>query len=189
MTDELHEWARSLDTLREQAWKRLSRGVADRRAAARHPTLASVDRQGMPRARTVVLRAADRDQAKLRVYTDRYADKVDELQATPHAGIHVWDQSAHLQIRLLADVAVQVGAAVEPVWAELSEHARNCYGFQPTSGAPIADSLGYEQWPQPSAFAVLDMTIQQMDILHLGNRHRRGWFERQDEWVGRWIVP
>jgi spermidine/putrescine transport system substrate-binding protein len=48
MAEALHEWARSLPDLHSQGWKRLVRGVNDRRAAGRHPTLATVDAQGMP---------------------------------------------------------------------------------------------------------------------------------------------
>mgnify|MGYP006421795365 CR=1 FL=1 len=189
MTDELHEWARSLDTLQEQAWKRLGRGVADRRAPARHPTLATVDREGMPQARTVVLRAADPDPASLKVYTDRYADKVDEVSAHPYAAIHVWDNTAHLQLRLTGGVAIHTGAAIEPIWSQLSDHARNCYGFHPASGQSMSEALAYDVQPDPGSFAVLELMIQRMDVLHLGNRHRRAQFSRSDDWAGQWVVP
>jgi len=110
MTEERHDWARSMDGLLEQAWKRLGRGVADRRAAARHPTLATVDADGWPQARTVVLRGADRAASQLTVYTDRKAGKVAELLHTPRAAVHVWDQTAHLQIRAVAEAVIHTGA-------------------------------------------------------------------------------
>ena len=124
-----HAWAASLERLLDQAWKRLGRGVADRRAPARHPTLATVDRAGLPQARTVVLRSAEREPGILRLYTDRHANKVDELRANPHAALHVWDKIAHLQMRALCSAVVHTGASLEPVWAQLSTHARRCYGF------------------------------------------------------------
>ena len=189
MIDELHEWARSLDTLQEQAWKRLGRGVADRRSPARHPTLATVDREGMPQARTVVLRAANRDQASLTVYTDRYADKVDEVSAHPYAAIHVWDSTAHLQLRLSGEVAIHTDAAIESIWSQLSDHARQCYGFHPTSGQSVPEGLAYEVEPASGSFAVLELRIQRMDVLHLGHRHRRAQFSRVDDWKGQWVVP
>ena len=184
-----HDWARSLDTLHAQAWKRLARGVADRRAAARHPTLATVDAHGRPQARTVVLRAADRETGELRIYTDRQADKVAEVRATPWAAVHVWDQSAHLQLRLVAKVDVLTGSPVESIWNGLSEHARRCYGFGPASGESIDAATAYEVMPSLDAFAVLALRAETMDVLHLGHRHRRARYSRSDDWAGTWVVP
>ena len=42
------------------AWRHLTRGVADARAPARTPVLATVSSEGLPEARMVVLRAASR---------------------------------------------------------------------------------------------------------------------------------
>lgn len=183
------EWACALDTLHDQVWKRLARGVSDRRAPGRHPTLATVDRAGMPQARTVVLRSADPDKAVLRVYSDRNAGKVDEVLAHPHAAVHIWDNVAHLQMRILADVRIHSGESVIPIWDQLSAHAKACYGFQPASGEPVADGFAYEKWPEPAAFVVLELQIQQMDILHLGRKHRRARYSRSDNWMGQWVVP
>ena len=190
MTDPAdHDWATSLPTLHGQAWKRLERGVADRRAPGRHPTLATVDDRGRPQARTVVLRAADRTDACLRVYTDRHSDKVEELQANPVAGLHFWDPGAHLQIRLQGDVRISAGESVRSVWERLSDHARDCYGRDPAPGNMLDDALAYRKWPEPDAFAVLEIRLQEMDILHLGRHHRRARYERSDGWAGHWIVP
>jgi len=189
MSDELHEWAQSLDTLLAQVWKRLGRGVADRRAPGRHPTLATISPDGMPQARTVVLRSADPDAGVATIFTDRFADKVDDVRAHPHAALHIWDNLAHLQIRLLTHVAVKTGAELEPIWANLSDHARRCYGFSPASGEAIAEGLSYSKTPDISAFAVLELTIERMDILHLGYQHRRAEFSRHNDWAGQWTVP
>ncbi len=40
MIPDLHPWASSLSEIYAQVWMRLLRGVRDRRAPARHPTLA-----------------------------------------------------------------------------------------------------------------------------------------------------
>ena len=189
MTEERHDWARSMDGLLEQAWKRLGRGVADRRAAARHPTLATVDADGWPQARTVVLRGADRAASQLTVYTDRKAGKVAELLHTPRAAVHVWDQTAHLQIRAVAEAVIQTGGVVAETWRGLSAHAQRCYGFQPASGLAIADALDYEVWPQPEDFAVIELNVTHLEVLHLGHRHRRAGFDRSQDWAGQWLVP
>lgn len=97
MSTEPHAWATDLGTLHAQIWERLVRGVHDRRAAARHPTLATVAPDGLPETRTVVLRAANATTACLDIYTDLRSAKVASLRANPRAVLHVWDSSAHLQ--------------------------------------------------------------------------------------------
>lgn len=47
----MNEWWTTLPTTLDQVWQRLSRGVADRRAFASHPTLATTGDAG-PEARS-----------------------------------------------------------------------------------------------------------------------------------------
>jgi pyridoxamine 5'-phosphate oxidase len=95
-----HAWATSLEGLYAQVWQRLARGVVDRHAPARHPTFATVSPDGWPEARTVVMRAADPAGATLDIHTDLQSAKVASLRANPRAALHIWEASAHLQIRL-----------------------------------------------------------------------------------------
>lgn len=126
MTTDPFGWARSLDTLFDQAWTRLSRGVHDRHAAARHPTLATASARGRPQARTVVLRAADKGNGAILVYTDLQSHKVAELRISPFAALHIWDSSAHLQIRLAASVSILTGPDVAELWRNMPDRA--CMG-------------------------------------------------------------
>lgn len=182
-------WASTLDTLLNQVWVRLSRGVHDRHAPARNITLATVSPDGVPQVRTVVLRAADRASASLRVYTDAHSAKITDLRANPQASVLVWDGSAHLQIRALAKATLISGDDVAPLWARLSEGARLSYGGSPATGATIPDALSYHKTCDPAAFTVLQLDLQEMDILHLGTQHRRARFTRASEWAGEWLVP
>jgi pyridoxine/pyridoxamine 5'-phosphate oxidase len=189
MDETVHSWARHLPDLHAQGWKRLVRGVNDRRAAGRHPTIATVDDQGMPQARTVVLRAADPQAGILRVYTDRHAPKVAEVSARPHAALHIWDKDAHLQLRILARVAVRTGEPVADLWERIPEHARCNYGTLPGPARPIDEGLAYQRVPNFDDFAVLELTVESMELLHLGYVHRRARFERADDWAGQWLAP
>ena len=69
MTDDPHPWSNELGTLYGHAWHRLIRGVHDRHAPARHPTLATVSSEGLPHARTVVLRQVDRARGRQSRYS------------------------------------------------------------------------------------------------------------------------
>ncbi len=189
MAAQVHEWAQSLESLHAQAWKRLLRGVNDRRAAGRHPTLATVDAQGTPQLRTIVLRSADPEASMLRVYSDCHAAKVAELRANPAAGVHIWDREAHLQIRAVAVASIVTGSSVAALWEKIPEHARCNYGTQPRPGTLLDDGLDYERIPAFEDFAVIELAIQQFDLLHLGHVHRRARFHRSDDWAGQWIAP
>ena len=189
MTTDPHPWATTLDGLYAQVWARLMRGVADRRAAARHPTLATVSPDGWPEARTVVLRAADPATSTLDLHTDLRSAKVAALRTTPRAALHIWDQSAHLQIRLLADVTILTGGNVAATWAKVPDASRRAYGMTPAPGHSIPTALDYQVTPEKTFFTVLRCTVQAMDILHLGTDHRRASFDRASGWAGAWLSP
>ena len=98
MNADPHPWARELGTLYDPAWHRVIRGVRDRHAPARHPTLATVSSEGLPQARTVVLRKADRTSGRLEIHTNLFSAKVAELKAMPDAAPFA---VVHLHIRLM----------------------------------------------------------------------------------------
>jgi hypothetical protein len=189
MTGDPHPWASNLADLHARVWILLIRGVADRRAPARHPTLATVTPDGMPRARTVVLRAADPASASLDVHTDQHSAKMADVAATPFAALHIWDSSAHLQIRIEASIELLTGAEAAKIWARMSEPLRSAYGTIPHPGMPIAESLDYAKSPEAASFAVLRLRMLAMDVLHLGTHHRRARFQRDGGWQGQWLVP
>ena len=189
MTDDLHPWVADLAQLHAQVWTRLTRGVHDRHAPARHPTLATVSPDGKPQVRTVVMRAADPRTGSLEIHTDLRSAKVADLRTMPFAALHVWDASAHLQLRLEASVIILSGQDVTAIWDRVPDASRIAYGSSPASGQPIAQALGYENQANPAFFAVLRLTVQSIDALHLGPNHRRARFDRTDDWVGSWLAP
>jgi pyridoxamine 5'-phosphate oxidase len=189
MPAEVHAWAANLGALHAQVWERLVRGVHDRRAAARHPTLATVAPDGIPEARTVVLRAAIATTANLDVYTDVRSAKVASLRSNPRAILHIWDTSAHLQLRIDATAEILTGGAVAGIWARVPDVSRQSYGTIPAPGEPIPDALAYGKHADPQSFAVLRFTVQVIDALHLGRDHRRARFARANGWAGQWLVP
>jgi pyridoxine/pyridoxamine 5'-phosphate oxidase len=189
MTREPPVWAVDLGALHAQVWTRLVRGVHDRHAPARHPTLATARADGMPQARTVVLREAYSDAATLDIHTDLHSAKVAELRENPMAALHVWDASAHLQTRIEAEVAIFSGAEVAEIWDRVPAPSRTAYGSTPAPGQPIANALDYAKSPDPAAFGVLRLNVVAIDALHLGSDHRRARYLRDDGWAGEWLAP
>jgi len=189
MTTDVHPWAADLADMYAQIWTRLVRGVHDRRAATRHPTLATVAPDGLPQARTVVLRAAEPVAASIDIHTDIRSAKVAALTVNPHAVVHVWDPSAHLQIRLEAVAEILSGDDVAGIWARVPDASRQSYGATPATGRQIPDALAYVRHGDPVSFAVVRLRVQAIDALHLGPQHRRARYERTTHWAGQWLVP
>ena len=184
-----HPWAHELGSLYDHAWQRLVRGVHDRHAPARHPTLATVSPDGLPKARTVVLRAADKSLGRLEIHTNLHSSKIADLMARPVAALHVWDDGSRLQIRVEAEVEIASGAAVAEIWTRVPAWSRTAYASSHKPGPPIPSALAYDHSPDQSVFAVLHLNIRALDLLHLGANHRRAQFTRESGWAGQWLVP
>lgn len=170
-------------------WQRLSRGVADRRAAARHPVFATVSSNGAPEARTVVLRGANREAGVLEVHTDSGSDKVRSLQAHPVAQLHVWDEKAKLQIRATAEVDIETGKSVAHKWTRVPEGSRMAYGASPNPGTPIDHAHAYTKLASSDWFTVLTCRLVEIELMQLVDPHRRAVFTRNTDWIGQWRVP
>ena len=184
-----HPWARDLSQLYAEVWARLMRGVHDQHAPARLPTLATVSTDSRPQARTVVLRAANKMAGTLDIHTDLHSAKVRELRVTPFAALHVWDASAHLQLRLEAHVTLLTGPDVAAIWESVPVASRLSYGSDPAPGQPIAKALDYTKGADQESFAILRLAVETVDALHLGQQHRRARFYRDDDWAGMWLAP
>ncbi|MEO0389373.1 MAG: pyridoxamine 5'-phosphate oxidase family protein [Pseudomonadota bacterium] len=178
-----------LATFLAEAWQHLGRGVADSRSPARYPTLATVSPNGLPEARTVALRRASASESCVEVHTDLATPKVAALRATPKAALHIWLPRADLQIRLTADVSVLSGPDVQAAWDKVPPASRVSYGTAPDPGTPIADVYAYTKPPNRDRFAVLHCSLEHIDLVHLGARHRRAAFQRSDGWAGQWLAP
>ncbi len=181
----------TLDGFLTQVLQRLTRGVADRRAPARHPTLATMGPDG-PALRTVVLRAFDASAAHLDIHTDRRSQKVLHLKRDPRCEIHVWDAKADLQIRIKALASVLSGEAGAPHWQRVPEPARRVYGGCPAPGKVLATPEDHDATLDPAdQFCVLRLAMQSIDALHLGaDRHRRMRSTRNTQgWDSVWIAP
>ncbi|MEM8655731.1 MAG: pyridoxamine 5'-phosphate oxidase family protein [Pseudomonadota bacterium] len=173
----------------DTCWQHLRRGVADSRSPARYPVFATVSPEGVPEARTVALRRASAAEAVVEVHTDIVTPKVAALRASPVAALHVWLPKSRLQIRLTTTVEILTGDTVEDAWVKVPPASRVSYGTVPDPGVPIADVFDYEKPPERDRFAVLRCAVDHIDLVHLGERHRRAEYVRADGWRGTWLAP
>lgn len=185
------------------AWRLLVRGGADRRSPMHTPVVASVDADGLPSTRVMVLRKADPVHGTLRFHTDARSPKVRQLDGKP---VSVLAYHAQENVQLRISGVARIGrddAEVDGIWNQSTLFARRCYLAQQAPGTPLpGPASGLPEWIeglQPTAeqiaparpnFAVLWVGVTAIDWLHLANSgHRRAVFRSDDGWAGAWVTP
>jgi pyridoxamine 5'-phosphate oxidase len=190
--------------LAADAWTLLVRGAGDRKSPMHTPVVASVDGDGLPQARVMVLRRADTAAGTLRFHTDSRSPKVAELDGRA-VSVLAYHPGQAVQLRLAGTAAVLTDDPLaEAAWSASTPFARRCYLTEaapgtpsplPTSGLPAAiegqqPSLD-DLVPARPNFAIVQIAVTAIDWLHLANSgHRRALLTRQDVgWHGQWRVP
>jgi pyridoxamine 5'-phosphate oxidase len=205
MTDVLAPYYNDLDASLAHAWELLSKGVTDRRSPLHTLTVASVDSNGQPDARIMVLREVDKAAARLRFHTDARSNKVALIGDGAPVTVLAYHPDNHVQLRLsgIARIDTQ-STAREAAWERTSLYGRRCYlgdsgpggsSLEPTSGLP-ADVEGIEPSipraaPGLAHFALLWVAVARIEWLFLAHHgHRRAHFTATPQgWSGQWLIP
>lgn len=179
----------------DQAWRLLQRGVADRHAASRHPSLVTVDAEGRLQVRTVVLRRVEPEARVLGFHSDRRSQKVHALQALPSCAVHVYDSRRRLQLRVSGQAAVHLdGAAVDAEWQRLPPGSRDSYAVLAAPGSVVAHPTqglerGDDAWAR-SQFCYITIAVQSIEALWLRpSGHLRAGFFYDPPAPSEWWVP
>ena len=187
-----------LDGTLEEAWRLLEQGATDRRAAFHTPVVATLRLDGRPAARTVVLRAVDRERRLLRFHTDRRSRKFEEIASDPRIALHFYDPGAKVQ--LCVDGRAErheTGAVADAAWRASRPMSRACYRVAPGPGTevghPSEAAIGRSDDPEHGRenFSAIAVTIDRIEWLYLTAKgHRRARFDWQcGRFAGTWIVP
>lgn len=197
--DPLPPFYDDLDAFRAEAWRQLGEGAERGRSPFHVPALATVDGQGRPRLRTVVLRAADAGAGTLRFHCDARSDKARAIAGGSGAALHVYDAQTKLQVRIEGSARLHHGDAVAAAaWAGSRAMSRVCYGIAPAPGTTLEEGGAYlmpEEDPDGRIgrenFCAVVVRAVFLDLLYLDRRgHRRAEYRRDgDAWTGRWVVP
>jgi hypothetical protein len=175
------------DDLHHQIWVELQRAPHDRHHEWRTPVLASTGLDGFPQARTVVLRSAERAQAKLTFFTDSRSPKVAELQTQARASLVFWSKRLGWQLRVSVwATVITEGPAVDAAWQRVSQSpAAGDYLSTAAPGAAWApDKVGV--CPQHN-LCIVSAQVLSMDWLALAKEgHRRA---RVSADSVAWCVP
>lgn len=182
-----------LEEVRRAAWDALVRGANSRKSAMHQVSVATVDGEGMPAARTVVLRDADRAEWTLRFHTDTRSRKYSELQANDAAVVLAYDHGAKVQIRARGRVTLHNrDERTASIWAGMRDMSKACYRQAKGPGEPLSQPGGAEGEPLSDAegyanFVVALVRVDALEWLYLAAQgHRRARLTAQS---ATWLAP
>jgi pyridoxamine 5'-phosphate oxidase len=188
-----------LTALLAECWARLEAGATDRRSPLHQAVVATVDPDGAPDARIMVLRLIDRERRLAQLHTDRRASKLRHLARDPRASLLFYDPEIRMQLRLAGSVTThQDDAVAEAAWSRSRRMSRVCYAAELAPGAAIdapESALGHLAAADGSTgfenFTVLRFQIDRLEWLSLSAKgHRRARFLLAGSTpVGQWLAP
>lgn len=194
---------RSLPGVLETVWSELEIGAARAKHGFHQPILSTVDLQGEPSSRVVVLRHADRNAGTVACHTDARSPKVEHIRSAPTAAWCFYDATRRIQIRATGTCSIHSGDQIaDERWDGSPTRSRRCYLApsipgerceSPSPNLPIElhrrDPSEAESQAGRVNFAVIRCTLRKLDYLELHHDgHVRATFTRQDggPWSGHW---
>lgn len=183
----------TLHEIESAIWRELQACPQQRTHAWRTPVLATVDREGVADARTLVLREVDPEAASLRFFTDTRSPKRAQIEAQPRGMLVMWSPALGWQLRVGVDLALQLdGPAVASRWERVSRSpAADDYLSPLPPGSPL--DAGPQAPPatplaprgSPGHFGMVTAQVRFIDWLELhAQGHRRARFAPEG---GRWV--
>ena len=190
----------------ERSWRLLEQSIDDPTSPVRTPVLISVSADGLAQGRTVVLRAFNRQQRQLKIYTDVRSEKVAQLRTQPVCTLVAYQPNPMIQLRLKTNAVVNHNNEItREAWAVMPGPNRCNYLTDPnpgsisvkaTDGRPVINAESVptndENEIAYSHFSVIVFTINELEWLYLPRRgHRRAQFiwDRTNSLQSNWLIP
>lgn len=168
--------------LEETIWRLLARGAAD----AKHPfklfSIATVNADGLPDARTVVLRNCDISAKELCFHTDIRSGKIAHIKKQPEVCLLFWHPKQSLQLRIFGEAHIHhLDEKTRQKIASLPPQQMALYGYgaKPGSIMEQVSQHAFDENLVVQNFAWVRVSIHTLDALHLGRNgvHTRVQFE------------
>lgn len=182
----------------DTAWTLLEDGVKKNRVPFHVMTLGTVDLDGAPSVRNVVLRTVDREHWRASFHTDIRSPKISHLRAHSRVALVAYSQPLEVQIRLAGRARIHhLDDVSKHAWNLAKPYSKLCYGSAfgsgelldvarvPNEEPDFVEALAYER------FVVVAIELDQLEWLHLSrNGHQRAAFKREQGRIkSHWIAP
>jgi pyridoxamine 5'-phosphate oxidase len=186
-----------LNKVQENAWELLGQGVASRKHGFHHGYVATIGVSGLPRIRTVILRAANSSERTVRFHTDCRSQKCCDLQANPAVALVFYDEPGKIQVRIEGTANLHFDDEIaDASWAAAQPLSKMTYGIMPKPGLAI-EAHDLISMPQPKAdvewarkhFAVVQVQVQTLQWLYLKHDGQRCAVFDFSKGTRTWTVP
>jgi pyridoxamine 5'-phosphate oxidase len=178
-------------------WQLLQRGCTDRRFGFHHPVVSTVDANGLPKSRVVILREVNDAKNTVRFNADIRTKKWDELLAKPAISMALYDKPEKTQLRLEGtailhngnDMAKQAWDASQPM-----SRVGYCSVLAPgqvISGPEVVDLAGSVEDSQAgfTNFGTIEIELQNIEWLYLkAGGNLRAFFNLSAN-TSQWLAP
>lgn len=187
-----------LNQIEQTLWQCLGEGAGPGLSPFTMWQLATVDADGAPQVRTVVLRGVDAGARQVVFHTDARSEKITELEREPRVALVASDLSNFRQIRLSGRAQIHRGdEATRSAWSAARPHTLILYQTPYAPGTPVPTpeaahaAAGVDPAEGYRNFAVVKVTLTCMEYLDISpNAHCRARFDCGEEEVVRcWVAP
>lgn len=196
---------KDLKALAEDIWVDVQKASLKRNDPLRSPVLASINSEGKPSQRILVLREVLMKERGLIFHTDIRSEKVAELRQNAEVSLLFYHPKRQKQFRLTGTAAIHFQDDLwEQQWQKTGPGSLKVYLIKKKPGLPVHPSEWSDLIPPPDKrfekadleagkvnFAVLKVLIQNMEYLYLAQSGhlRASWIVQNGNWQGQWLVP
>ena len=195
----------TLSQVLDLVWAKLSLGAEPKSSDYHVASIATIDPQGWPSVRSVVLRKTSRSQNLVVFHTDSRAPKFQHIQSNDRVAWLFYSRRDKIQIRLQTRATVHLGDQLaHQTFDTMPARCQRVYMAPDAPGALAGAPTGNlppgmeDRTPSPdearlcrSVFAVIDCHVESIDWLYLAaTGHRRAifcWDGKQ--FAGSWAAP
>ena len=190
-----------LKNIHSDAWEDFKDGVKNTKSSFHFPVISTIDKDGFPSSRTVVLRKIDKKNKIISFNTDIRSNKWNEIINNNKVSVSIYDTSKKTQIRILGKAIVNYKNKIwESAWNSTPRMSRECYStpYSPSTVISKPEDIDlnlkkiktedYEKYK--INFGRIDIHIYSLDWLYLVHSgHRRAKFIYDKEVSMVWIAP
>ena len=117
-----------LKNIHSQVWEDFKDGVKNTKSSFHFPVISTIDKDGFPSSRTVVLRKIDKKNKIISFNTDIRSNKWNEIINNNKVSVSIYDTSKKTQIRILGKAIVNYKNKIwESAWNSTPRMSRECY--------------------------------------------------------------
>jgi len=174
------------EKLEATIWQLLARGAADAKHAFKLFSIATVNANGLPDARTVVLRSSDITVKELCFHTDIRSGKIAHIKKQPEVCLLFWHPKQSLQLRIFGEAHIHhLDEMTKKKIATLPPQQMALYGHGAKPGSIIeqASQHAFDETLVVQNFAWVRVSVHTLDALYLGRNgiHTRVQFNYNGE--------